>query len=127
MEPVAAAYAFASSQSLENGTWIVFDFGGGTFDSSLLKVEDGVMKVISSEGDNRLGGKDLDNALVNEILLPISKSNHNIVDFDENRLKKLKSKLLIASEKIKIELTKSENFDFLSDIGQFDNDNDEMI
>ena len=77
------------------------------------------MKVISSEGDNRLGGKDLDNALVNEILLPIIKSNHNIVDFDENRLKKLKSKLLIASEKIKIELTKSEKFDFLSDMGQF--------
>jgi molecular chaperone DnaK len=125
MEPVAAAYAYASSQSLENGTWIVFDFGGGTFDSSLLKVEDGVMKVISSEGDTRLGGKDLDNALVNEILLPIIKSNHNINDFDENRLKKLKSKLLIASEKIKIKLTKSENFDFLSDLGEFGNDSDE--
>ena len=41
----------------KDGFWLVFDFGGGTFDAALLKVEDGIMKVTDTEGDNYLGGK----------------------------------------------------------------------
>ena len=45
---------------------MVFDFGGGTFDAALLKVEDGIMQVFDTEGDNYLGGKNLDYAIVDK-------------------------------------------------------------
>lgn len=56
-EPVAASMAYGLESKSKNGFWLVFDFGGGTFDAALLKVEDGIMKVIDTEGDNYLGGK----------------------------------------------------------------------
>ena len=59
-EPYAAAIAYGVASSNKNGYWLVFDFGGGTFDSALVKVEDGIIKVIDTEGDNFLGGKNLD-------------------------------------------------------------------
>ena len=49
---------------------MVFDFGGGTFDAALMEVEEGVITVKDTEGDNLLGGKNLDDAIVNEILFP---------------------------------------------------------
>lgn len=58
-EPIAASMAYGVSSDEKNGTWMVFDFGGGTFDAALLKVEDGIMQVFDTEGDNYLGGKEL--------------------------------------------------------------------
>ena len=69
-EPVAAAMAYGLTASEKDGCWLVFDFGGGTFDSALLKVEDGIIVVTDTEGDNYLGGKNLDYAIVDRILLP---------------------------------------------------------
>ena len=73
-EPSAAAMAFKNN--LVTGTqdsmpqkWLVFDFGGGTFDSALVLVEEGEVDVKDTEGDNFLGGKDLDYAIVNEIFI----------------------------------------------------------
>ena len=63
-EPVAAAMAYGVEGKGKDGFWLVFDFGGGTFDAALVKVEDGIVKVIDSSGDNRLGGKELDLAIV---------------------------------------------------------------
>ena len=51
--------AYGLDASSKDGVWLVFDFGGGTFDAALLKVEDGIMKVIDTEGDNYLGGKNM--------------------------------------------------------------------
>lgn len=70
-EPVAAAMAFG----LEAGSgtsvkWLVFDFGGGTFDAALVVSEEGQITVRDTEGDNRLGGKDLDEAIVDTLVLP---------------------------------------------------------
>ena len=50
--------------------WVVFDFGGGTFDSALMEVEEGVIQVIDTEGDNQLGGKNLDDSIIDKILIP---------------------------------------------------------
>lgn len=58
-EPIAASMAYGLSASNKNGQWLVFDFGGGTFDAALIKVEDGIMQVKDTEGDNYLGGKTL--------------------------------------------------------------------
>ncbi len=52
--------AYGLDSDKKDGFWLVFDFGGGTFDAALLKVEEGIMRVKDTEGDNYLGGKNLD-------------------------------------------------------------------
>ncbi len=70
-EPVAAAMAFGlEARPGTSAKWLVFDFGGGTFDAALVVSEDGQITVRDTEGDNRLGGKDLDQTLVDELFLP---------------------------------------------------------
>ncbi len=71
-EPVAAAQAFAfeAANVPDRGYWLVFDLGGGTFDAAVVKVEEGVFTVVRHAGDKHLGGKDIDEKLVEEILIP---------------------------------------------------------
>lgn len=69
-EPIAASIAYGIKASGETGYWLVFDFGGGTFDAALMHNEDGIMKVVDSAGNNHLGGKDLDVAIVDQLFLP---------------------------------------------------------
>ena len=73
--------AYGLNPEKSDGNWLVFDFGGGTFDVALIKVEDSIMKVIDSEGDNHLGGKDLDYAIVDNILMPYLKKEYEIDEF----------------------------------------------
>ena len=77
-EPVAAAMAYGLQTDQANAKWLVFDFGGGTFDAALVLVEDGVITVKDTEGDNYLGGKDLDRAIVEEIFLDEVAREHDI-------------------------------------------------
>jgi molecular chaperone DnaK len=62
-EPVASALA-AGFKAGSEGTWLVYDLGGGTFDASLLKGQDGLLRVVGHDGDNFLGGRDFDAAIV---------------------------------------------------------------
>ena len=66
-EPTAAALAYGLTNR-DSGIVAVYDFGGGTFDVSLLRIEDGVFQVLSTNGDTHLGGDDLDQALMERIL-----------------------------------------------------------
>lgn len=66
-EPTAAALAYGLGQQ-NNGVVAVYDFGGGTFDVSILKVEDGIFEVLATAGDVRLGGDDIDRALADILL-----------------------------------------------------------
>lgn len=59
-EPTAAAMAYGLEKKEEESTIMVFDLGGGTFDVSILSIEDGVFEVISTSGDTHLGGEDFD-------------------------------------------------------------------
>ncbi len=77
-EPIAASMAYGLKTDNKNGYWLVFDFGGGTFDAALLNVEDGIMKVKDTDGDNYLGGKNLDYAIVDNIIIPYLKENYSI-------------------------------------------------
>ncbi len=77
-EPTAASIAYGVSGKNINGHWLVFDFGGGTFDAALMRVEDGVMKVLDTGGDNHLGGKDIDYAIVDDILVPYVRQNYEV-------------------------------------------------
>ena len=65
-EPTAAALAYGLDKK-ENATIVVYDFGGGTFDVSILKLNDGIFEVLSTNGDTQLGGDDLDLALIDHI------------------------------------------------------------
>jgi molecular chaperone DnaK len=78
MEPIAASIAYGVNAKNMNGYWLVFDFGGGTFDAALMRVEEGIMKVTDTDGDNHLGGKDLDYAVVDSIIVPYLKDNYQV-------------------------------------------------
>lgn len=72
-EPIAASLAYANmkkEKELEDGQWLVYDLGGGTFDVALIRIKDGEMKVIDHEGDNFLGGLDFDKLIVEKIIIP---------------------------------------------------------
>lgn len=69
-EPVAAALAYGFQTTGEKAYWLVFDFGGGTFDAALIKAEDGTVTVVHHGGDNFLGGSDIDWAFVENVILP---------------------------------------------------------
>lgn len=84
-EPIAASLAFAVEYKTNDGFWLVFDFGGGTFDAALMSSSEGIMKVIDTEGDNHLGGKNLDLAIVDDILIPYITENYGISKIKANK------------------------------------------
>jgi molecular chaperone DnaK len=106
-EPVAASMAYGLDSKKKDGFWLVFDFGGGTFDAALLKVEEGIMKVIDTEGDNYLGGKDLDNAIVDQLIIPHIEENFEISELlaDDNKKSEYKGALKFFAEEIKNNLS----------------------
>lgn len=125
-EPIAAAMAYGLSSKNSDGIWMVFDFGGGTFDAALIKVEDGIIQVFDTEGDNYLGGKNLDYAIVDEIIIPYIKANYSIDDIMADSAKKsvLRDAMKTYAEPIKIQLSYKESEDILTDIGDLGCDDD---
>jgi molecular chaperone DnaK len=103
-EPTAAALAYGLDKGEHEQTILVFDLGGGTFDVSLLEIGDGVIEVKATSGDNRLGGDDWDNALVDHLVKQFS--NQNGIDLSKDKM--AMQRLREASEKAKIELSSSQ-------------------
>jgi molecular chaperone DnaK len=126
-EPVAASMAYGLENNNKDGFWLVFDFGGGTFDSALLKVEDGIMKVIDTEGDNYLGGKNLDFAIVDEIILPYIEENFSINSIleDDDKKQILRNAMKFYAEETKIKLSFNDTHNILSDLGDIPGEDDE--
>lgn len=77
-EPIAASLAYGLQTDIKNGYWLVFDFGGGTFDAALMHVEDGIIKVKDTDGNAYLGGKNLDNAIRDQIIIPVVEQDYTI-------------------------------------------------
>ncbi len=100
-EPTAAALAYGLEQDKSEKV-LVFDLGGGTFDVSILDIGDGTFEVISTAGDNRLGGDDWDAVVADWIKAQI-KINNNVDITDKASLQRIKE----AAEKAKIELSSS--------------------
>lgn len=123
-EPIAASIAFGLSTEEKNGYWMVFDFGGGTFDAALLKVEDGIMQVFDTEGDNYLGGKNLDLAIVNDIIIPYLKENYAIEGILAVPEKKeiLQEAMKTYAEEAKNQSSFQTSWDILSNLGDLGND-----
>jgi molecular chaperone DnaK len=99
-EPTAAALAYGADKK-KSGTVAVFDFGGGTFDISILEVHDGVIEVKSTNGDTHLGGDDVDQAIIDYLVAEFQKENGIDIRNDRMALQRLKE----AAEKAKIELS----------------------
>lgn len=125
-EPIAASMAYGLDSKSKDGFWIVFDFGGGTFDAALVKVEEGIMQVIDTEGDNYLGGKNLDYAIVNEILIPYLKENFSIDSIlgDDAKKQVLQDAIKYYAEETKIQLSFNEKHNILSDLGDIPGEDD---
>lgn len=125
-EPIAASMAYGLDNKNKDGIWMVFDFGGGTFDAALLKVEDGIMQVFDTEGDNYLGGKNLDYAIVDMILIPYIKDNFSIDSYLSDNTKKgiLRDMLKTYAEPLKNQLSFKSEEDVLSNIGDLGEDED---
>ena len=123
-EPIAAAMAYGLDEKVKDGQILIFDFGGGTFDVCLVDVEEGIMQVRDTEGDNWLGGKNLDNAIVDEILMPYVKENFTVESFLSDEIKKslLKSALKAKAEEIKINLSFADFYDVISNLGEYPED-----
>ncbi|MGB6268324.1 MAG: Hsp70 family protein [Olleya sp.] len=113
-EPIAACLAFANQSNLDieaSKHWIVYDFGGGTFDVALVEVNDRELKVIDNEGDNFLGGADFDNLIVEKIIVPQIEAKANVTNLwkdikaKSSQYKGLYFELLKKAEEAKKELS----------------------
>jgi molecular chaperone DnaK len=99
-EPTAAALAYGLDKK-KNETIAVYDFGGGTFDISILEVGDGVVEVKSTNGDTHLGGDNIDQRIIEWLISEFKKETGVDVSKDQMALQRLKE----AAEKAKIELS----------------------
>lgn len=129
-EPIAASMAYGLTSDQKNGYWLVFDFGGGTFDAALLKVEDGIMQVFDTEGDNYLGGKNLDYAIVDSILIPYVQENFEVSEImaNENKRTIIREALKDYAEEAKIQLSFTDKCDIITNLGDLgeDDNGDEL-
>jgi molecular chaperone DnaK len=100
-EPTAAALAYGIDKTEKEQTVLVFDLGGGTFDVSILHLADGTFEVVSTSGDNHLGGDDFDEVIMNYLVDEFKKENGVDLSKDKMAMQRLKD----ASERAKKELS----------------------
>ena len=130
-EPIAACLAYANSvqQQLNNDlNWIVYDFGGGTFDTALVKINSRELKILDHQGNNFLGGIDIDHLIIEKLFIPKIEQNLGKQNLYEQLLantnqdyKKLYFELLYKAEEVKKELSLKE-----TTFVEFELDNDEI-
>ena len=128
-EPVAAATAYGLGSKSKDGFWLVFDFGGGTFDAALIKAEEGILAVKDTDGDNWLGGKNLDEAIVDQIIIPNLQQNYAIdsVLDDKDKRQILRDALKFYAEEIKIEMSTKASVNYVIPLGSLKMEDDNGI
>ncbi|WP_188453611.1 molecular chaperone DnaK [Virgibacillus oceani] len=100
-EPTAAALAYGIDKDDQDQTILVYDLGGGTFDVSILDIGDGTFEVVSTAGDNRLGGDDFDEVIIGHLVQEFKKENGIDLSKDKMAMQRLKD----AAEKAKKDLS----------------------
>lgn len=109
-EPTAAAMAYGLDKKGKESTILVYDLGGGTFDVSILSIEDGVFEVLSTSGDTHLGGEDFDQRVLEYFMKLIKKKYNKDISTDKRAIQKLKREVekakraLSATHEYKIEI-----------------------
>ena len=109
-EPVAAALAYGFQTDQHKAYWLVYDFGGGTFDAAIIKAEEGAIHVVNHGGDNFLGGSDIDWAIVDQLLIPRLTAEFDLAEFTRGNRKWENAFAILkrSAEMAKIELSRSE-------------------
>ena len=122
-EPTAAAIAYGLDKRQEEKIVLIFDLGGGTFDVSLLSIDDGIFEVKSTAGDTHLGGEDFDNSLMKYFIDEFKRKNKIDISDNKRSLRRLKTacerakRNLSSSSSASIELESlCEGIDFFSSI-----------
>ncbi|GGB28989.1 molecular chaperone DnaK [Virgibacillus dakarensis] len=100
-EPTAAALAYGIDKDDQDQTILVYDLGGGTFDVSILDIGEGTFEVVSTAGDNRLGGDDFDEVIIDHLVQEFKKENGIDLSKDKMAMQRLKD----AAEKAKKDLS----------------------
>ncbi|GIN55834.1 molecular chaperone DnaK [Lederbergia ruris] len=100
-EPTAAALAYGLDKTEDDQTILVYDLGGGTFDVSIMELGDGVFEVLATAGDNKLGGDDFDQVIIDYLVQEFKKENGIDLSNDKMALQRLKD----AAEKAKKDLS----------------------
>ena len=126
-ESIAASLSYGLDSIKKDGFWLVFDFGNKTFSASLQKVENGIIKVIDTEGDNYLGAVNLDFAIVDNIILPYLQDNYRINSFleDDVNLQNLRRNLKFYAEVSREKMNFEETHWIASDLGDILGEDDE--
>ena len=106
-EPVAAALAYGFQSEREQAFWMVFDFGGGTFDAAVVSFNDGIFQVVNHSGDNHLGGKLIDWGIVEQLLVPALVKERQLTGLKRGNpdYAVALAKLKLAAEQAKIRLS----------------------
>ncbi|TWP48838.1 Hsp70 family protein [Lentzea tibetensis] len=123
-EPTAAAFAYGFQNESADACWMVFDFGGGTFDAAVVSTHDGELRVLDHEGDPHLGGKLIDWAIVERVLAPAVAREFGLTDFTrDNPAWRLNFyRLKWAAEEAKISLSRNEKAVLYAEIDLGDGD-----
>jgi len=127
LEPTAAALAYGFQADQEKAYWLVYDFGGGTFDATIIKSEEGTIHIAEHGGDNFLGGSNIDWAIVEKLLAPRVAKEFGLTDFTRGnkKWKRAFNKLKHNAEIAKIDL--SRNVRTTLETCKFEDDSGEKI
>lgn len=128
-EPIAAAVAYGFTNT-KNENWLIYDFGGGTFDVALIASKDRALSVLSHNGDNFLGGKNFDLAIVDKIIVPkiLEKFSLKNLNRSNAKYKSIFSQLKSLAETAKIELSEYDKTSILvENIGNDEEDKEIFV
>ncbi|WP_250280881.1 Hsp70 family protein [Frankia sp. CiP1_Cm_nod2] len=117
-EPTAAAFAYGFHNTADRVYWMVFDFGGGTFDAAVVSKRDGDLRVLNHAGDPYLGGKLIDWALVERVLAPAASRDLGFSEFRRDNPKWLKNFAILkqAAQDAKIQLSRLGQVDITTEL-----------
>ncbi|WP_311376199.1 molecular chaperone DnaK [Anaerococcus lactolyticus] len=113
-EPTAAALAYGMDKETDQSKIMVYDLGGGTFDVSILEVGDGVFEVLATRGNNKLGGDDFDNAVVDYLASEFKKESGVDLTKDLTAMQRLKDAAEKAKKELSSTLTTNVNLPFIT-------------
>jgi molecular chaperone DnaK len=116
-EPVAAALSYGFQSDKDKVFWLIYDLGGGTFDSAIIQARDGLIQVVGHAGDNELGGKQIDWAIVDQMLLPALSKRYRLEGLARGNAEYagLIANLKDKAEEAKISLSRSDRAEILVD------------
>lgn len=106
-EPIASALAAGWTAETADGSWLVYDLGGGTFDVSLLEEQEGFLRVAGHDGDNFLGGRDFDWAVVDWALAEIQRLEGIRIERSDPASRAVVRKIKLAVEEARVELSRA--------------------